>query len=169
MKPSKCRRVSDPPTTLAQLNDKIVRRLIFGAEKAAMSVATATIPEEGVDFGSAIVRTFVVTVSTITRPSKDGGGRTTLQQLDKPEIRMINPGGDKRVLDYIRQAIDRVRGMGNDPSRTSPVLVDGHITYCINREQVDNDHKMEDRKRAVAGSVNMDAHLIDSAEESLYD
>lgn len=131
---------------MVHLNDSVVRKLIHNVNQAATRVAKATQPEEELDVGSAIVSTVVMTVVNICRPSRNGGGGSSLQMLERPEIQIINPGGDCRVLDVLMPAIQRVCNINNEtinhPVSHDPVLIDEHITYCTNGEQVNNDHEM---------------------------
>jgi hypothetical protein len=113
-----------------------VIRQISIAERTAMKVAKVTQPPPGINMGTAITLTIMITVVTVLRASVNGGGASQ-QLLDQPKITIINPGGS-RALELVMPAIQRVMGIADATmnNSASPVVIDKNITMMSNKKQL---------------------------------
>jgi hypothetical protein len=146
------RRVGQPPTKIRHLNDQLVNKLISKTEKACIQVANVTQPSADVDLGRAFTATMVVTITNVPRVSLHGGNdRLTL--MERPTVRIINPGGD-RAEEILLSALQRRRSssVGIVPDDVVPSVFDDAdgILMITSGEELNADSERNKLDRAKA-------------------
>ncbi len=150
MKASRRRSYNQPPTTIRQLNDKVVNELISKTEKACMQVATATQPQDGVDLGNAMTAPMLFTITNVPRSDCNGGcSKAPLRNGYK--VKGVNPGGERAEDVLFAVLLRRQRSRGRSLSDAESISVDdADIAILANDTELSeyDERESSDRKRA---------------------
>lgn len=138
------------PTKIRHLNDRVVNNLISNVEQACIKVATATQPPAEVHLRGAFTTTMVVTITNVPRASLHGG-RDNPTLMERPKIKILNPGGDlaERIL---YSALHRRRSSSVDiaPDSPSVAVEEDDISMIIGSAELREYNNREKCDRTIA-------------------
>ena len=149
-KVSRRRSSNQPPTAIRQLNDNVVNRRISYTEKACMSVAALTQPQDGVDLGDAFTANMVFTITNVAHSDRNGGC-TNAPLMNRYKVKGINPGAERAEDALFAVLLQRQRSRGRSLSDAESIPVDeADIAILTNNTELReyNERENSDRKRA---------------------